>query len=64
MLPPTKEALKYSEDATSLGLALKRVLDITYRANVGTVRYSIEVARRGVDPGAWVRDQQWDHITI
>ena len=48
--------MKYSEDIAPL-VTLKRVLDLTYRLNAGTVRYSVKVITEVTDPIAWVRQQ-------
>ena len=48
------EALKYCEDTTPM-VTLRRVMDLTYRLNAGTVKYSINLVKDVTDPVAWVR---------
>ena len=47
------EAMKYSEDIAPM-MTLRRVLDLSYRLNAGTVRYSVNVIKEITDPVAWV----------
>ena len=54
MLKPSPEAEKYSTEP-SMMMSMGRMVDITYRLNLGIIYFTAEKAKALVDPKAWVR---------
>ena len=60
MLPVSAEAAKYSEDVGPL-VTLNRIIDMTYRLNIGTMRYALESVKGAVDPVKWVNTKYFTY---